>query len=121
MGSKTLLQQNPPVLNWGCRLTQDVLYNGRKMVVVVVVVVVVVMVVVVVTVESQGEKNFESQSASGEVIRKSTTVAHFLTHSCEWYGFSHHPVHFCDTVIPVRLRFVTAPLRTPSSNSSRLS
>ena len=33
--SKTLLQQNPPVLNWGCRLTQVVLYNGRKTVVVV--------------------------------------------------------------------------------------
>jgi len=36
MGSKTLLQQNPPVLNWGCWL-------------VVVVVVVMVVVVVVVT------------------------------------------------------------------------
>jgi len=32
--SKTLLQQFPPVLNWGCRLTQVVLYNCRKMVVV---------------------------------------------------------------------------------------
>ena len=31
---KTLLQQNPPVLNWGCWLTQVVLYNGYKMVVV---------------------------------------------------------------------------------------
>jgi len=28
--SKTLLQQNPPVLNWGCQLTQVVLYNGCK-------------------------------------------------------------------------------------------
>jgi len=35
--SKTLLQQNPPVLNWGCQLTQVVLYNGRKTVVIVVV------------------------------------------------------------------------------------
>jgi len=34
-GSKTLFQQNPPVLNWGCQLTQVVLYNGRKTVVVV--------------------------------------------------------------------------------------
>ena len=32
-GSKTLHQQNPPVLNWRCRLTQVDLYNGRKMVV----------------------------------------------------------------------------------------
>ena len=44
MGSKTLLQQNPPVLNSGCQLTQVNLYNGEhgcKMVVVVVVFVVV--------------------------------------------------------------------------------
>ena len=34
--SKTLRQQNPPVLNWRCRLTHVDLYNGRKMVVVVV-------------------------------------------------------------------------------------
>jgi len=27
----TLHQQNPPVLNWRCRLTQVDLYNGRKM------------------------------------------------------------------------------------------
>jgi len=33
MGSKTLLQQNPPVLNWGCQLIQVDQYNGRKMVV----------------------------------------------------------------------------------------
>jgi len=33
--SKTLLQQNPPGFNWVCRLTQVVLYNGRKKVVVV--------------------------------------------------------------------------------------
>jgi len=32
-GSETLLQQNPPVLNWRCRLVQVVMYNGRKMVV----------------------------------------------------------------------------------------
>jgi len=38
-GSKTLHEQNPPVLNWRCRLTQVDLYNGRKMVLVVVVVV----------------------------------------------------------------------------------
>jgi len=25
-----LLQQNPPVLNWGCQLTQVVLHNGRE-------------------------------------------------------------------------------------------
>ena len=37
--SKTLHQQNPPVLNWRCQLTQVDLYNGRKMVVMVVVVV----------------------------------------------------------------------------------
>jgi len=36
-GSKTLHQQNPPVLNWRCQLTQVDLYDGRKMVVVVVV------------------------------------------------------------------------------------
>ena len=41
-GSKTLLKQNPLVLNRGCWLTQVVLYNGHKMVVVVVVIVVVV-------------------------------------------------------------------------------
>ena len=29
-GSKTLHQQNPPVLNWRCRLTHADLYNGRK-------------------------------------------------------------------------------------------
>jgi len=40
-GSKTLLQQNPPVLNWGCRLIQVNMYNGCKTVVLVVVVVVV--------------------------------------------------------------------------------
>ena len=33
VGIKTLLQQNPPVLNWQCRLTQVVLYNGCKMIV----------------------------------------------------------------------------------------
>jgi len=31
-GSKTLLQQDPPVLNSKCRLTQVVLYNGGQMV-----------------------------------------------------------------------------------------
>jgi len=31
--SKTLHQQNPPVLNWGCPLTQVYLYNGCKTVV----------------------------------------------------------------------------------------
>jgi len=36
MDSTSLLQQNPPALNWGCQLTQVVLYNGHKMVVVVV-------------------------------------------------------------------------------------
>jgi len=36
-GSKTLHQQNPPVLNWRCRLTQVDLYNDNKTVVVVVV------------------------------------------------------------------------------------
>jgi len=38
MRSKSLLQENAPALNLGCRLTQVVLYNGRKTVVVVVVV-----------------------------------------------------------------------------------
>jgi len=33
--AKTLHQQSPPVLNWGCRLMQVDLYNGRKIVVVV--------------------------------------------------------------------------------------
>jgi len=33
-GSSTLLYQNPQVLNWGCCLTQVVLYNGCKMVIV---------------------------------------------------------------------------------------
>ena len=33
--SKTLHQQNPPILNWRCRLTQVDLYNGHKTVVVV--------------------------------------------------------------------------------------
>ena len=33
---KYLLQQNPPVLNLGCRIMQVVAYNGRKVVVVVV-------------------------------------------------------------------------------------
>jgi len=32
-GIKTLLQQNPPALNWGCQLTQVVLYNGHIVVV----------------------------------------------------------------------------------------
>ena len=31
--SKSLLQQDPPVLNWGCWLTQVVLHNGRMTVV----------------------------------------------------------------------------------------
>jgi len=35
-GSKTLHQQNPPVVNWRCWPTQVDLYNGRKTVVVVV-------------------------------------------------------------------------------------
>jgi len=30
------MQQKPLVLNWVCRLTQVVLYNGRKMIVVVI-------------------------------------------------------------------------------------
>jgi len=29
-GSKTLHQQNPPVLNWRCRLTHDDVYSGRR-------------------------------------------------------------------------------------------
>jgi len=33
-GSKTLHQQNPPALNWSCRLTQADLYNCHVMVVV---------------------------------------------------------------------------------------
>ena len=33
-GSKTLHQQNPPVLSWRCRLTQFELYSGSKTVVV---------------------------------------------------------------------------------------
>ena len=37
VGSKTVLEQNPPVLNWKCHLMQVILYNGRKMVIVVVV------------------------------------------------------------------------------------
>jgi len=36
-GGKTLLQQNPLILNWGCRLMQVVLYNDCKLVAVVVV------------------------------------------------------------------------------------
>jgi len=43
-GCKTLLQQNPPVLNQRCLLTQVLLCNGCKTVIVVVVVVVVVVV-----------------------------------------------------------------------------
>ena len=35
MRSVKLYQQNPPVLNWRCRLTQIDLYNGHKTVVVV--------------------------------------------------------------------------------------
>lgn len=34
MGCKTLLQQNPPLLNWGCQLIQVDPYDGRKMVIV---------------------------------------------------------------------------------------
>ena len=34
-GSKTVHQQNPPVLHWKCWLTEVDLYNGRKTVVVV--------------------------------------------------------------------------------------
>jgi len=30
VGGKTLLPQNPPVLNWGCRLTQVGLYGSHK-------------------------------------------------------------------------------------------
>ena len=33
-GSKTMLEKNPAVLNWGFQLMQVVLYNGHKMVVV---------------------------------------------------------------------------------------
>ena len=32
-GSKTLLQQNPPVLNWRCQIMQVVLCNSHRMVV----------------------------------------------------------------------------------------
>ena len=35
-GSKTFHQQNPPVLNWRCRIIQVDLYNGHKTTVVVV-------------------------------------------------------------------------------------
>ena len=35
-GSKTVLQQNRPLFNWSCWITQDVLYNSCKAVVVVV-------------------------------------------------------------------------------------
>jgi len=42
MRAVTLHRRNPPVLDWGCRLTQIDMHNGRKTVVVVVVVVVVV-------------------------------------------------------------------------------
>jgi len=48
MQAVKLLQQNPPVLNWRCWLTQVVPYNGRKTIVVVVAVVVAVVVVGVV-------------------------------------------------------------------------
>jgi len=34
VGSKTVHQQNPPVLNWRCSLTQVDMYNGHKMAVV---------------------------------------------------------------------------------------
>jgi len=34
VGSKTLHQQNSPVLNWRCRLTHVDLYDGRETVVV---------------------------------------------------------------------------------------
>jgi len=34
MHAVKLLQQNPPVVNWACRLMQVVLYNGCKTVVV---------------------------------------------------------------------------------------
>jgi len=36
VGSTTLLQQNPPVLNLRCQLTHIVLYNGHKTTVVIV-------------------------------------------------------------------------------------
>jgi len=40
VGSKTLHQQNPPVLDWRCiRLTQVHLYNGRRTLAAVVVVI----------------------------------------------------------------------------------
>jgi len=55
-GSKTLLQQNPPVLNWECLLTQVVLYNGRKMVLVVLVIVVIVVVVILAVVVIVGSR-----------------------------------------------------------------
>ena len=42
---KTLHQQNPPLLNWRCRLKQFDLYNDHKMLVVVVVVSVLAVVV----------------------------------------------------------------------------
>jgi len=35
-GSKTMLQQNPFIFNWGCRSTEVNLYRGHKMVTVVV-------------------------------------------------------------------------------------
>jgi len=38
VGSKTSLQQNPPVLNWRWQLTRVILYDSRKMIVVVIVV-----------------------------------------------------------------------------------
>jgi len=34
VGSKALLQQSPPALNWGCRLMQVIMNNGCKMVIV---------------------------------------------------------------------------------------
>jgi len=37
VGSKSLLQENPPVLSWGYQLMQVVLFNGCKMVIVVVI------------------------------------------------------------------------------------
>ena len=30
VGSKTLLQQNPPVLNWGCQLREVDLFDAMK-------------------------------------------------------------------------------------------
>jgi len=41
-GMQAEFQQNPPILNWRCRLTQDVLYNGCKTIVVRVIAVAVV-------------------------------------------------------------------------------